>query len=79
MDWACLLEKRGISLGGYIPIRLLQLAAFLLFRLFRLFQLFQLFRLFQLFLLFQLFQLFQLILSGFEFSTCPSSLLLYII
>lgn len=70
MDWACLLEKRGISLGGYIPIRLLQLAAFLLFRLFRLFQLF---------LLFQLFQLFQLILSGFEFSTCPSSLLLYII
>jgi hypothetical protein len=76
MDWACLLEKRGISLGGYIPIRLLQLAAFLLFRLFRLFQLFQLFRLF---LLFQLFQLFQLILSGFEFSTCPSSLLLYII
>ena len=67
MDWACLLEKRGISLGGYIPIRLLQLAAFLLFQLFLLFR------------LFQLFQLFQLILSGFEFSTCPSSLLLYII
>ena len=67
MDWACLLEKRGISLGGYVPIRLLQLAAFLLFQLFLLFR------------LFQLFQLFQLILSGFESFTCPSSLLFYII
>ena len=66
MDWACLLEKRGFS-WGCVPIRLLQLAAFLLFQLFLLFR------------LFQLFQLFQLILSGFEFSTYPSSLLLYII
>ena len=69
MDWACLLEKRGFP-WGCVPIRLLQLAAFLLFQLFLLFRLFR---------LFQLFQLFQLILSGFEFSTCPSSLLLYII
>ncbi len=67
MDWACLLEKRGISLGAAFQLGCSSWAAFLLFQLFLLFR------------LFQLFQLFQLILSGFEFSTCPSSLLLYII
>lgn len=33
MDWACLLEKREISLRGCVPIILFQLAVFRLFQL----------------------------------------------